>query len=298
MLTVIINMESSVFTVDKNKRGIFMKIGFIGYGSMGSMIINRLIDSNVLKPSEIVISNRTLNKLDKIKKEYPEIDITNDNIYLAPKCQKIFIFVGTFAVKEVLESIQDYILPNAHIIHISAALTLENIEKVFEGKITKIIPSLTSKVNEGVSLIHHNKNVNEKEAQFVNNLFETIGDTKIVQEEDFEVGSDLTSCSPAFIASIFQKFAETGSKQGNFTSQEAEKMVIKTLYGTAKLLYEENMSFDEIISRVATKGGITEQGIKIIENELPETFNDLFKTTLKRHEEIKEELNQQYQTND
>lgn len=275
-----------------------MKIGFIGYGSMGSMIIDALLNSKTLKPEELIISNRTLNKLDKIKKEYPEIDITGNNKYLALKCQKIFIFVGTFAVKEVLEGIKDYIPPKTHIIHISAALTLENIEKVFDGKITKIIPSLTSKVNEGVSLIHHNKNVDEKEAKFINSLFETIGDIKIVQEEDFEVGSDLTSCSPAFIASIFQKFAETGSKQENFTSQEAEKMVIKTLYGTAKLLYEENMSFKEIISRVATKGGITEQGVKILENDLPETFNDLFKTTLKRHEEIKEELRQQYETND
>ncbi|HML05379.1 MAG TPA: pyrroline-5-carboxylate reductase dimerization domain-containing protein [Methanobacterium sp.] len=275
-----------------------MKIGFIGYGSMGSMIIEGLLDSSVLKRDDVIISNRTLNKLDKIKKEYPEIEITNDNEYLASECQKIFIFVGTFAVKEILEDIKKHINPNTHIIHISAALTLENIEKVFEGKITKIIPSLTSTVKEGVSLIHHNKNVDEKEAEFINKVFESIGDVKIVQEEDFEVGSDLTSCAPAFIASIFQKFAETGSTQGNFTYEESEKMVIKTLYGTVKLLYEENMSFDDIISRVATKGGITEQGVKILEKELPETFDDLFKTTLKRHEEIKEELRQQYKTND
>ncbi len=55
------------------------------------------------------------------------------------------------------------------------------------------------------------------------------------------------------------------------------------------------MSFDEIISRVATKGGITEQGIKILENELPETFDNLFKTTLDKHEEIKDKLKHQYQ---
>ena len=75
------------------------KIGFIGYGSMGSMIIEGLLNSNELAPEEVIISNRTLNKLDKIKKEYSQIDITNDNKYLASKCQKIFIFVGTHRLR-------------------------------------------------------------------------------------------------------------------------------------------------------------------------------------------------------
>lgn len=271
-----------------------MKIGFIGYGSMGSMIIEGLLESKILKPNEIIISNRTLKKLDKIKKEYPEIDITNDNKYLSSKCQKIFIFVGTFAVKDVIGSIKDKLSSDSYIIYISAALTLKNVEKSFNGQITKIIPSLTSTVNEGVSLIHHNKNVDDKNAKFVNDLFREIGDVKIVSEDDFEVGSDLTSCAPAFIASIFREFAKSGAKQSNFTDEEAEEMVIKTLYGTSKLLYEKNISFKELISRVATKGGITEDGVKVLEKEMPETYNKLFNVTLDKHEKIKKELDDQY----
>jgi pyrroline-5-carboxylate reductase len=271
-----------------------MKIGFIGYGSMGSMIIEGILKSKILNPDDIIISNRTLQKLEILKKEYPEVDITNDNKYLASKCQKIFIFVGTFAVKEVIEDINSLTSSDSHIIHISAGLTLKNVEKLFDGKITKIIPSLTSKVQEGVSLIHHNKKVEKKDAEFVNQIFKAIGDVKIISEEDFEAGSDLTSCAPAFIAMIFKEFAEAGTKHGNFSTKEAEEMVIKTLYGTAKLLYEENMSFNEIISRVATKGGITEEGVKILEKEMPETYQEIFKATLSKHEKIKCELDEQY----
>lgn len=270
------------------------KIGFIGYGSMGSMIIDDLLKSKILKPNEIIISNRTLNKLEEIKKKYPDIEITGDNKYLAAECEKIFIFVGTFAIKEAIEDIIDHISLNTHIIHIAAGLSLKNVEKIFDGKITRVIPSLTSKVNEGVSLIHHNEKVREDDAEFVNNLFNAIGNIKIIPEDDIEVGSDLTSCAPAFIASIFMHFAETGAKHGNFTIEETEKMVIKTLYGTAKLLYEENMSFNEIISRVATTGGITEEGVKILKKEMPQTYDRIFKATLSKHEQITAELNKQY----
>jgi pyrroline-5-carboxylate reductase len=97
----------------------------------------------------------------------------------------------------------------------------------------------------------------------------------MMDEEDLEFGSDLTSCSPAFIAEIFSKFAEMGLKNSNFTKEEVEDMVIKTLYGTAKLLHEKNMHFEDVISRVETPGGITEEGIKILDKELPKTFNEL-----------------------
>ncbi len=269
------------------------KIGFIGYGSMGSMIIEGFLSSKVVKPDQIIVSNRTKSKLDDIKKEYPEIEITDNNAYLAGKCHKIFIFVGTSAVKEVIKEMKDELSEDSHITYIAAALTMDNVKSAFPGKITKVIPSLTSRVNEGVSLICHNEKVSEKEADFVNNLFSSISDVKIVEEENFEAGSDLTSCAPAFIAEIFMKFTEAGVKNSNFTEAEVEDMVIKTLYGTANLLYERNMGFEEVISRVATKGGITEEGVKILEKELPDTFNELLKTTLAKNKKIKEELNHQ-----
>ena len=266
------------------------KIGFIGYGSMGNMIINGLLSTNALNPDQILISNRTKSKLDSLKKEYPQIEIAENNPYLSSKCEKIFLFVGTSAVKEVIEDIMANISEKSHIIYIAAALTIENVESVFKGKITKVIPSLTSEVREGVSLICHNEKVTKKEAEFVNNLFNSISTVKIIEEENFQVGSDLTSCAPAFIAKIFMEFAKKGAKNSSISQKEAEDMAIKTFYGTAKLLHDKNMSFEELITRVATKGGITEEGIKVLDKDLPHLFDELFKTTLKKHEEIKSNL--------
>ena len=44
------------------------KIGFIGYGSMGSILIRSLITSGSLKQNEIIIATRTQGKLYSIKK--------------------------------------------------------------------------------------------------------------------------------------------------------------------------------------------------------------------------------------
>ena len=266
------------------------KIGFIGYGSMGSMIIRGILSSNVPNHGEMIVSTRTDSKLNDLKKNYPEIEIADNNIDLAQKCHKIFLFVGTGDVKGVIEEIREYLMEYVHIIYISAGLTLDDVNTIFPGKLSKVIPSINSEVGEGVSLVCHSQNVAHEDVDFVDKIFGALGDVVVVDEADLEVATNLTSCSPAFIALILRKFAEAGSKISGISNQEAEDMVLKTFYGTSKLFYEGNMTIEEIVSRVATPGGITEEGLKGLERDLPSVFDELFKTTLGKHEVLKREF--------
>ena len=50
-----------------------MKIGVIGYGNMGSMIVNNILKLNLLlDDEELIVSNRHLNKFESLIEEYPE----------------------------------------------------------------------------------------------------------------------------------------------------------------------------------------------------------------------------------
>ena len=42
------------------------------------------------------------------------------------------------------------------------------------------------------------------------------------------------------------------------------------------------MSFDDVVSRVATRGGITEEGTRIVYERFPETADQLFEKTLEK----------------
>ncbi len=261
------------------------KIGFIGYGNMGKVLINAFIRSKALRPDEIIISTRTKSKLLELKDKYPGLEIAQDNRTTASRSRLLFLFVGTADVKKVMEEINEF-TSNIHIIYISAALTMKNVEEVFDGKITKVMPTLTSEVFEGISLICHNAAVDEENSKLVNKLFNAISDVKIVEEEDFIVGTDITSCSPAFIAKIFMEFVRVASDQGRFTTEETEEMVLTTLYATSKLLYKTDMGFEKLISTVATKGGITEEGLSVLESGMPHIFAKLFSKTIKKNEII------------
>ncbi len=272
-----------------------MKTGFIGYGSMGQMIINGLLNTNALDTDKIIISTRDLDKLKKLKSQYPLIEITDDNGLLAKKSDKIFVFVNTNEVKNVIEEIKFY-KSNIHLIHIAAGLNMSTIQSIFPGKISKVIPSLTSLTGAGVALINHNDKVRPAEKRFVENLFASISEVKIIPEEDFEAGTNLTSSAPAFIAFIISKYAEIAKQDSNFSQEEAEEMIKTTLDGTSKLL-AQGMEFEEIIDRVATKGGITEEGLNILEYKLETLFQELFTTIGEKYEKFQLELKQEYKKN-
>ena len=47
-------------------------------------------------------------------------------------------------------------------------------------------------------------------------------------------------------------------------------------------MLEKDMSYEEVVSRVAPKGGITEEGIKVIYREFLETTEELINNTLEK----------------
>jgi pyrroline-5-carboxylate reductase len=270
------------------------KIGFIGYGAMGSMIIRKILSSGVLEESEIILTTRTLHKLKNLAESYPGVEIAPDNITVASKSRKLFIFVNTGRVKELLEEIKGHLSLNTHIIYIAAGLTMENVEKIFPGKISKVIPSLTSEVNEGISLVAHNLQVEEEDAEVVEEIFKAMSKVKLIKEDQFGLGANLTSSAPAFISLIMMKFTESSLKEGGFTRKEAEEMVIETLYGTAKILHNTDLTLQDVIKQVATRGGITEEGLKVMDGELPSIFDELFENTMEKYEKLETELDKEY----
>lgn len=84
-----------------------IKIGIIGYGSMGSMLLNNFILSGGAKPEEIIVSTRTKTKLKNLEEVWKGINIASDNKEVTKKAKYIFICVKPQEVKPVLEEIKE-----------------------------------------------------------------------------------------------------------------------------------------------------------------------------------------------
>ena len=301
-----------------------MKIGLIGYGNMGSMIGNNILKLNLLLDDEkLIISNRHIEKISHLKEEYNEIqskiELTDDNTKVAKECEKIIIAVETPQFKGIIEEILPYINHNTHIIYTCAGLDFKHIKTFYQGKLTLIIPTLASTVSgnpsikssqrrKGISLIQHNEKVSEEDKQFIEDLFNEFSYVKTIEEKkdneilynnenksenEIEISTILTSCGPAFLAIIIKTLAEVASEKSNLSFNECEEMVSKTIFGTIQLK-ESGFTNEEIMNKVATKKGITQEGIDYLDDTFDKIANNLINHLLNRYDEVKVDMDKEY----
>lgn len=157
------------------------KYGFIGYGNMGKMIVENILNLKIFYPNEMIISNRTLSKLNKLKKDYPDITITDDNTYLAKNCDKIFIFVETPEFKDLIFQISPFLTDDSYIVHVCAGLSFENINSFYKGSVSQVIPSIVSTFNN----YHNEESININNNEDVNNIHNIDNNSDIGSNDTF-----------------------------------------------------------------------------------------------------------------
>ena len=80
-------------------------LGVIGYGQMGSMLVNGFLTSGVLQIDEVVVSSKSKRSLDACAAAWPGIGIAATNAELARRCRTVIIAVRPQEIMTVLREI-------------------------------------------------------------------------------------------------------------------------------------------------------------------------------------------------
>ncbi len=253
-----------------------IRFGFIGYGSMSSMLIKGLINQAGINQSEIIVTRKDILKLQEIKDNWPQINLASDAVEVAKTAGYLFICVKPIEIKNILTEIKEVLLPDSHIISIAGSLLISDINRIIDCKITKFLPTVISEVNEGISLICHNNKVSDMDKAYLETLLGSFTNIKRTLEKHFEIATIFTSCGPGLYAAILNEFIEAGLRYSDcFTKEELSQIVGQSVSGTVKLVQDKKFDFSTVIQRVATKGGLTEEGVKDLEDHLPALYDHM-----------------------
>ncbi len=259
-----------------------MNLGIIGYGNIGELLSQNIISHDFCNLNKLYIANRTLSKINHLKDIDPRISITDDNTEVAKNCEKIIISVKTPDLANVLDQLKPHITKNTQIIHTCAGTDLE----FKDCGLSCVIPTISSTYDEdnpkkGVSIIMHDENVSGENREFVEKLFSKFSQIKVVDSPmDLEIATIAASCIPAFIALSLDLFAGELEEKCNLSKEETFKILAETLNSTAYILKEDIYSPDELINKVATKNGITQKGLDVLDKDLPDIYKRLISKLL------------------
>lgn len=256
-----------------------MKIGIIGYGSMGRMLVEKILASKAASAENLLVANRTLEKIVHLK---DRCTVCESNQELATEADIVFLCVRPGDMKDILLEIKDCLKEDALLVSLNGSIMFEQIEQICDNKIAKVIPSVTAEVNQSQTLVCYNERVIGVDKECLIGLLSCMGMVIELPEQEMGMGSELVSCMPGFIAAIFQELCTSAKKHTTLSENEIARMVLHTMVGTGTLMLEKEYSFEDVIAKVATKGGITEEGTKVIAEEFPKVADEVFDKTLEK----------------
>ncbi|MDV2482387.1 pyrroline-5-carboxylate reductase [Methanoculleus sp. Wushi-C6] len=259
------------------------RVGVIGYGHMGSMLVKGFLASGVLAPGEVVVASRSRGNLDACAAAWPGIAIAATNADLARRCRTIVIAVRPQETMGVLREIVPVMDGSEHLVSLAAGIGLHDLEEMYAGPVSRVVPTATSAVGEGTTLVCHGQWVGTDEALMVENLFSAVGSVMPVGEEDLAAATLLSSCGPALLAAIIGELAGAAARASSLPPDRALVLATDLLTATAAYLRETGRTPEDLIGEVATRGGVTEVGVQGFRDRLPGVFDGVFAAMLERY---------------
>ncbi|MDZ5470915.1 late competence protein ComER (plasmid) [Bacillus sp. 31A1R] len=271
-----------------------MKIGVIGTGNMGRILIEALLDGKAVSPSSMTITNRTTAKALEIQKNYKDIAVKNHSIEVAQESDLIFICVKPKDVHKVVKEIHPYLSEEKCVVSITSPISVQQLESVIPCSVARIIPSITNRALAGVSLFTFGERCQELWKERLVTLFTYISSPLSIDEEITRVSSDIVSCGPAFFSYLTRRFINAAVSETKIDEETATKLASEMLIGLGELLRKGYYTLPTLQEKVCVKGGITGEGIKVLESELGDVFEHLFHATHSKFEEDLEETEKQF----
>ncbi len=149
-------------------------------------------------------------------------------------------------------------------ISIGAGITSDSVSQALNGAVViRVLPNLPMTIGCGVSAICKNDKAEASEFALVKSIFESAGSTLIIDEDEMNRIIGVTSSSPAYVFKFIDAICAAASEQG-LDGNALISTVCDVVIGSAMLLKSSGEKPKALISRVASKGGTTEQALNAL----------------------------------
>ena len=240
-----------------------MRIGIVGYGNMGSAFA-RILSRSVGRENITIFEISPERRENALEEGFA---VARDIYFLVEESDLILLAVKPKDLKGVLEQIREPVKDKI-LVSIAAGVDIASIEEAVGGerKIIRMMPNINVLVGRGTVAVAQNGKLSEEEFSKVLNLFSVCGSLYEIPEHLFDSFTALAGSSPAFIFSFADALAMAGVKEG-FDYEQALRIVLDTILGSAYLLRELGGNPNEWITKVTSPGGTTVEGIAYLERK-------------------------------
>jgi len=243
-----------------------MKAAIIGGGNIGMALAEGLIRANACEANGITITRRNASVLSNLTQR--GFNVTTDNAKAIENADAIFICVLPQQLDEALSQLKPAINLQKQLLVsvVTGAHTQVFIDKLGNDlRIVRAMPNTAMKVGESMTCLSA-VNATQDDIAMVQNIFNTMGQCIVINEDMMSAATALCACGIAFFLRTIRAASQGGVEIG-FHAHDALKIAAQTAFGAAKLLIANKTHPEEEIDKVTSPKGCTIAGLNEMEHQ-------------------------------
>ncbi|KAL5108457.1 Pyrroline-5-carboxylate reductase 3 [Taenia crassiceps] len=246
-------------------------IGFLGSGLMAQGIMRGLIQSGLIKGSQVTMT-------DKVKPGQPNfkpieaivnkfgIEYLTENVPMAAKSDVIFLCVKPNIVETVLKECAG-VIADKLVVSIAAGITIETLEQTLPvgTHVIRVMPNMPCVVQQGAGIFARGHCASDADVQIMKTLLSVIIPVlEEIPQYQFNAATALSGCGPAYICLVIESLTDGAVRLG-LTRDMAHRLAVQTVLGTAVLARESGIHPAQLRDQICSPGGSTIAGTFALE---------------------------------
>jgi pyrroline-5-carboxylate reductase len=258
-----------------------VKIAIIGCGVIGSALARHFADEN-----QVLLADHSYQKSLALAQELGAVAFES-SLEAIKKAEMVVIAIKP---KDLAAFVQEAASAFKHapmIVSVLAGTSVALLKSFFSSSvIVRIMPNLPMICGEGVIGFVETPQMTPERKEIIEQAFDGLGLLPWLSEDKLEALSATAGSGPAFNFFFIQAMIDSAVMLG-FTPEEAKEYVLKTIEGSVALLKATGKSPLELINQVASPGGTTRAGLKVLEEEgVHQILKHTYQATFNRAKEL------------
>ncbi len=267
------------------------RIAVIGTGKIGEALVSGLLESGFVNPDQIVATTLHSETAASLSKRLP-ITVSTDNRKAVGQAQVVVLAMKPKQVGLVCDEIGPHLPKNALVISLATGVPTGFIEARLAGKsaVIRAMPNTPIAIRKGMTVLCPGAHVKSTQMSNARALFETVGETVVVEEDLMNAATGLSASGPAYIYVILESLAEAGVKVG-LPRDLATRLAAQTTLGASSMVLSSGRHPALLKDNVTTPAGVTIDGLmELEEGGLRVALIKAIMMSTRRASEIQEQL--------
>lgn len=263
-------------------------IVFIGAGNMAGALIRGLVDTSTAEADRILAADPDAERLEQLESTLG-VRTTSDNAEALRRADIVILATKPQVFQELLPEVAKELRPESLVISIAAGVSNSILEAALPGaRVVRTMPNTPALVGAGATAISGGTRATEKDLTLAERLFQSVGLTVRVPEEQMDAVTGLSGSGPAYVFAMIEALRDAGVREG-LEEGVALELAAQTVFGAAKLLREQQESPEVLRERVTSPGGTTRAGLDSLQAAgFAETMAGAVRAATRRSAELRQ----------